>query len=317
VSGALAQAAAFATAWALAPAAALSTLEATERLFQRALSGDIPGSAELVLLVVTLAAPLMLAAGLAAAAFAVAQSGGMFAPRRLVPDLSRANPFTGLRRLVEADRLFSLGRSLLGASLTAAVTFYVLGRHLPDVAGTAGRVDAALGLSGELALSVAGLAVALGFTLGGADLAIVRFSHRKRHRMTKDEVKREHKESEGDPEIRAARQRAHQEVLDGTAIAAVKGATIVIVNPTHLATALRYDEERDEAPRVVSRGRGDLARKIAEAARAYGVPVVQDVPIAHALDLLEIGDEIPESLYEAIAEILRAAWEHDADGSGH
>ena len=80
--------------------------------------------------------------------------------------------------------------------------------------------------------------------------------------------------------------------------------TVVIVNPTHLATALRYDESEDTAPKVVSQGAGDLARKIIEAAHAYGVPVVRDVPVARALAELELGDEIPEALYEAVAEVL-------------
>jgi FlhB-like protein len=91
-------------------------------------------------------------------------------------------------------------------------------------------------------------------------------------------------------------------------VAAVKQATIVIVNPTHLATALHYQEEEDEAPRVVAQGQGDLARRMIEAAHAYGVPVVRDLPVARALSELEIGDEIPEELYEAVAEILREAW---------
>jgi FlhB-like protein len=76
-----------------------------------------------------------------------------------------------------------------------------------------------------------------------------------------------------------------------------------------LATALRYDEHRDEAPRVLSQGAGDLARRIVDAARAYGVPVIQDVPVARALQELEVGDEIPEALYEAVAEVLRTVWE--------
>jgi flagellar biosynthesis protein FlhB len=128
--------------------------------------------------------------------------------------------------------------------------------------------------------------------------------------MTKAEVKREHKESEGDPEQKAARDRAHQEMLASATIGNVKNASVVIVNPVHIACALKYDEkEGDEAPVLVASGQGDLAKKIVEAARQYGVPVLRDVPLARALVELEVGDEIPEALYEAVAEILRAAWE--------
>ena len=126
--------------------------------------------------------------------------------------------------------------------------------------------------------------------------------------MTRDEVRRESRESEGDPEVKAARRRAHQEMLTSAAIHAVKDASVVIVNPTHLAVALRYRNEEDAAPNILAQRQGDLARRIVEAAHAYGVPVVRDVPIARALSELEVGDEIPEALYEAVAEILREVW---------
>jgi len=88
-------------------------------------------------------------------------------------------------------------------------------------------------------------------------------------------------------------------------IAAVKDATVLIVNPTHLATALRYQENEDDAPTVLAHGEGDLARRLIEAAHAYNVPVVRDVPVAHALRELQLGEQIPEALYEAVAEVLR------------
>jgi flagellar biosynthesis protein FlhB len=110
-------------------------------------------------------------------------------------------------------------------------------------------------------------------------------------------------------------------MLASATIANVKTATVVVVNPTHLACALRYEEKKedgedgDEAPVVVATGQGDLARKIVEAAHQYGVPVVRDVPLARALVELEVGDQIPEVLYEAVAEILRDAWERAEAGS--
>jgi flagellar biosynthesis protein FlhB len=144
------------------------------------------------------------------------------------------------------------------------------------------------------------------------DLLITRTSWKKKLMMTKEEIKREHKESEGDPQMKAARERAHHELLASAAVGNVKNASVVIVNPTHIACALRYDEkEGDEAPVVVASGEGDLAERIVKAARDYGVPVLRDVPLARALIELEIGDQIPEALYEAVAEILREVWEDD------
>jgi flagellar biosynthesis protein FlhB len=112
--------------------------------------------------------------------------------------------------------------------------------------------------------------------------------------------------------VKAARRRAHQEALAGSMIAAVKNATVLIVNPTHLATALRYAEDEDDAPVVIAHGEGDLAQKLIEAAHQYGVPVVRDVPIAHALKELTLGEQIPEALYEAVAEVLRELLEGPA-----
>jgi flagellar biosynthesis protein FlhB len=88
-------------------------------------------------------------------------------------------------------------------------------------------------------------------------------------------------------------------------IAAVKDAKVLIVNPTHLSTALRYDAAEDEAPTVVAHGEGDLAQRLIQAAHQYNVPVVRDVPVAHALRELALGEQIPEALYEAVAEVLR------------
>ena len=101
--------------------------------------------------------------------------------------------------------------------------------------------------------------------------------------------------------------------MTGATLGALKTASVVIVNPTHLATALKYaDEEEQTAPAVVAQGQGEMAKLIVEAARAYGVPIVRDVPVARALNELEVGDEIPEALYEAVAEILREIWQGEA-----
>ena len=98
-------------------------------------------------------------------------------------------------------------------------------------------------------------------------------------------------------------------MLASATIGNVKNASVVVVNPTHLACALKYDGTEDDAPVVLASGHGDLARRIVEAAHQYGVPVLRDVPLARALVELEIGDAIPEALYEAVAAILREAWD--------
>ena len=137
-------------------------------------------------------------------------------------------------------------------------------------------------------------AAAVGLALGLADVVVTRRAWLGRLRMTKDEVKREHKDAEGDPRVRAARHRAYQELLAQAAIANVRTASVVVVNPTHLACALRYDEKGgDEAPVVVASGEGELAARIAQAAREWGIPIVRDVPLARALVELSVGRRDP------------------------
>jgi flagellar biosynthesis protein FlhB len=229
-----------------------------------------------------------------------------------MPDFSRVNPVRGVKGLFTLERVFSLLRSLAAALAVGWLSWGVLRDHLPDIAATAGRSEAVAATSWLLGRRLLWGGALVALVLAAVDYFFVRRAWLARHRMTKDEVKREHRESEGDPEVKAARKRAHQEALAGSMIAAVKDATVLIVNPTHLATALRYLEEEDQAPTVLAQGEGDLARRLIEAAHAYGVPVVRDVPIAHALRELSLGEEIPEALYEAVAEVLRELLEADA-----
>lgn len=269
--------------------------------------------------VAVLVAPILAAAAVTAAVASVVQTGGVIATKRLSPRLDKLDPIAGFKQLFSGARLVAVLRAALFGSAVAFIVYGALHDHAADLARSTGRLDAAAKLSGALALDVAKRVAVVGLFLAVIDVVVTRRQWLKRLMMTKDEVKREHKESEGDPQLKAARERAHHEMLTSATIANVRTATVIVVNPTHLACALRYEEKKedgedgDEAPVVVATGHGDLARKIVEAAHQYGVPVVRDVPLARALVDLEVGDQIPEVLYEAVAEILRAAWE-EAEG---
>lgn len=314
------QSVAFVVAVALVPAAIAALIGRASAALRGAIAHAADGSpAEAVARmdaaavldpVVSLVAPTLLAAGIAGAATQLVQTGGAFATKKLTPTLARLNPIAGLKQLFSGVRLFAVARALLGAALVAWLAYRALAAHLLDVARLAGRLAYAAPLALELARGVAWNAALLGLAFGALDLLVVRRSWLSRLRMSKDEVKREHKESEGDPQMKAARERAHHEVLAQATLANVKKATVVVVNPTHLACALRYDESGgDEAPVVVASGEGDLAARMVRAAHEHGVPVVRDVPLARALVELQVGDAIPEALYEAVAEILREAWD--------
>jgi flagellar biosynthesis protein FlhB len=252
-----------------------------------------------------LSAPVLGASALVSGILGFVQTGGAFTASRFAPDFARLDPFQGLKGLFSAERAFSLLRSLVAALAVGYLGWLALRDHVADLVATLGRSEAVAAGAWLLVKRLLWGAGVVGLALGAADYFFVRRAWLARHRMTKDEIKREYRESEGDPEVKAARRRAHQEALAGSMIAAVKDAKVLIVNPTHLATALRYEADEDEAPSVIAHGEGELAQRLIEAAHLYNVPVVRDVPIAHALRELAVGEQIPEALYEAVAEILR------------
>jgi len=137
-----------------------------------------------------------------------------------------------------------------------------------------------------------------------ADFFFQRYQHKKELRMSKYEVKKEYKEEEGDPTYKFARRQLHQQIAMTDMIEGVKKADVVIINPTHVAVAIQYDQRKMNAPQVVAKGERLIAEKIKEIAKEYKIPIMRNVPLAHSLMKLEIGEEIPEELYEAVAEVL-------------
>jgi flagellar biosynthesis protein FlhB len=308
VSFALSQAVAFAAALVVTPSALATLFSVVGELMRSSIAGRQLTVEELCFLVLRLALPVIAVAAFTAAALGLAQTGGLVAFTRISPQLERLNPLAGFKSLVSAPRLLGLARALVAAGVLLWLSFGVLRSALPALVTSPGELSRAIALAGSVSHRLAGYAALVAVVLAALDLLVVRRAWLERWRMTRDEVRRESRENEGDPELKAARRRAHQEMLKSAALHAVKEASVIIVNPTHLAIALRYEQQEDAAPRVLAQGEGDLARRIVEAAHAYGIPVVRDVPIARALIELEVGDEIPEALYEAVAEILKEVW---------
>jgi flagellar biosynthesis protein FlhB len=311
-----AQAVAFVVAVVLAPSAvgALATRATADlriALAQAAVAHPIArfSPMEIASTVLALTLPLLAAAGAAGAVAQAAQTGGVVATKRLAPKLDHLNPIAGIRRLFSATRLFAVLRAVVAGAVVGWLAGQALSDHVVDFARLAGRVRWIGSVVSEVAGALAWRAALVGLGIGALDLVVTRRSWLRKLRMTKDEVKREHRDTEGDPQLKAARERAYHELLAQVAVASVRTASVVVINPTHLACALRYDEKGgDAAPVVVASGEGELAGRIAQAAHDHGVPVVRDEPLARALFELEAGQAIPEALYEAVAEILREVW---------
>jgi len=286
------------------PPLARATLGRWLVLLQHGLAGERLDAWTFAQAILTLALPLVAALAAVGVVGAIAQGSVTFSTQRLAVDPTRLDPIGGLGRLLDKQRTYGAARGVV-ALLVLASALYPLVR---------GALVAAA--RGEDALSVVARSASRVMVVGGGCLAVLAVLDvlvtRKlwlgRHRMRRDEVTREHRESDGDPEIKRRREELHHELIAAEAVAAVRTATVVVVNPTHLACALRYGGESDEeAPVLVAKGHGALAARIVAAAKAHGVPVVQDVPVARALIALEVGVEIPEALYEAVAEVLAMA----------
>jgi type III secretion protein U len=320
VSGYAAQATALVAAVALVPAAVRALASRTSDDLRAAIERVArPGQGvqvdpqQLATTVIALASPVLVAAAVAGAAAYVVQTGGVVATRRLAPRLDRLNPVEGLKGLLSGARLFGVLRSFAAGIAVGWFAYDGLARHVADFARAAGRARGIGVLVSHVAAALAWRAALLGLALGALDVLVSKRAWLQRLKMSKDEVKREYREAEGDPQIKRARERAYQELIAQATVASVRSASVVVVNPTHVACALRYDEKGgDEAPVVVASGEGELAARIVQAARDWGVPVVRDMPLARALVELSVGDAIPEVLYEAVAEILREV--HDEVG---
>jgi len=263
-----------------------------------------------------LAAPLLAALVLALAAGAL-QTRGLLALGALRVDVARLSPASGLKRVFGGQAAWQVGKGLAKVMIVGALAWItvrpVLGGLLALTGTPVPRMATALGLlAARLAERVALAALALGV----ADYLWTWRKHMQGMRMTREEVKREHKESEGDPSHRAERQRLHRELTEQRMLADVRKADFVVVNPDHIAVALRYDRDGDAAPVVVASGERLLAERIRQAAREAGVPIFRDVTLARSLRDLPEGQEIPAALYEAVAEILRTVYATGGPGAG-
>jgi type III secretion protein U len=249
--------------------------------------------------------PVLLAAMAAAVVAGAVQVGIQLNLALVGPKLERLDPAAGLKKLFSARSAVEVLRSLVALAIVSAIAVSLVRQNLGGlVAGLqqpgALAMLAALSPVAELARKSA---IAL-LVLGGLDLVYQRHAHHQGLMMSREEKKQEHKSSEGDPHHKAARKRFAKELL-AAAGKGVRGATAVVVNPTHVAVAILYDAKLSDAPIIVARGTESEALRIRLEARRHAVPIVKDIPLARALVKLPVGEEVPEELYLGVAAILK------------
>ncbi|TAM85054.1 MAG: flagellar biosynthesis protein FlhB [Candidimonas sp.] len=253
------------------------------------------------------AIPMLLVSTLCAVGGCLALGGWVFSAEALAPRVERLDPFSGLKRLWSAQSAAELGKAIAKVVLIAATGYAVFHYHMAAIVALAG-LPSGLALARAMRIILLGcLLTALPLVLLAAvDVPWQMFHHVRQLRMSKEEVRREFKESEGDPQIKRRIRQGQLALARRRMMAQVPKANVVVTNPTQFAVALRY-AEGERAPRVVARGRGDIAEKIREIARANHVPLLEAPPLARALYAhVELDQVVPEVLYDAVAQVL--AW---------
>ncbi|HVP68863.1 MAG TPA: EscU/YscU/HrcU family type III secretion system export apparatus switch protein [Anaeromyxobacteraceae bacterium] len=247
---------------------------------------------------------LLGAAGALAAT--LAQTGGGFWPHRALPDLSRVFQGARLGRLFRREFAVDLGMNLVKVLALAWAAWSAVRDDLlalPRLLGMPAPEQVARTFELLRKAGVRVLAVAV--VLAGVDLALQRRRFMKGMRMTKQEARREAREDDGDPLVKGKRRRRHREISRGLAKIEVPRADALVVNPTHVAVAIRYRRDEGRAPRVTAKGKGALAEYMRELARENAVPIVEDIPLARLLyRKVKVGREVPAATYKAVAAIL-------------
>lgn len=250
--------------------------------------------------------PLMMVLGVVGFTVEFLQTGAVFSSKRIKPDLSRLNPVKGFRQLFSLRSLVLLVKALIKATAIFVISYLITRGYISRflLLGDMGIREGVSFLGDFLFRMGMTCAIVLLF-LGIGDYIYQRWDYERNLRMTKQEVREEYKEIEGDPLIRQKRRERQRALTMNRMIQALPDADVVITNPTHVAVALKYDLETMEVPVVVAKGEGYIARKIKEKAEELGIEIVENPSLARALlDNCEVGDEIPPDLYQAVAEVL-------------
>lgn len=232
-----------------------------------------------------------------------AQGGILLKPISI--EVERLNPLKGIQRIFSRHGLIQFLKSLLKFILGGMIFFYIIKKSLPVFPATAAldivQIQAVAG--GIIAKTVL-IAFVVFLAIAVADYITERWKFENSLKMTREEMKKEYRETEGDPIIKARIKSIQKELARRRMMQEIPKATVVITNPTHIAVALRYKKDEMSAPKVIAKGAGFIAERIKELARKYGIPVVEDKPLARVLYKLKLDSYIPEALYRAVARIL-------------
>jgi flagellar biosynthesis protein FlhB len=250
--------------------------------------------------------PIMAVAAIAGIAANYLQIGFLFSGEPLKFNLKKINPIEGAKKIFSARALVELLKSLLKISVIGAVTFAVLWLNKDEMMLLSLKdVNHSLSFFGQITVMM-GIAASLALLcLSVLDFVYQRFDHEKNIRMSKQDIRDEHKNIEGDPQIKSKIKERQRQMAMRRMMSDVPDADVVITNPTHYSIAIKYSEEKSDAPYVVAKGVDYIAFKIREIAKHHNVVIVENRPLARGLyDKVEIGEVIHEEFFQAVAEVL-------------
>ena len=249
--------------------------------------------------------PLILALVLAALASPFLLNAWNFAPKAFTPDLTRLNPLNGIKRVFSWNGLVEMVKAVAKAGLIGGVAVWVIWREQDQLFQLLSLpLDAGLAMAGDMISWSFLLIVAAMFLIVAADVPFQLWQYYDKLKMTKEEVKQEHKEMEGSPEVKGRIRRLQREAAQRRMMSAVPKADVIVTNPTHFAVALAYTAGM-RAPKVVAKGVDAVALRIREIGAEHGVPLLEAPPLDRTLyRFAELEDEIPGALYNAVAEVL-------------
>ncbi len=245
------------------------------------------------------------------------QVGLVLAFEKIKPSGKKLNAIANLKNIFSKKNLVEFLKSSVKIGFLSTLLWLLLRDAFPIMTSIPKAGVAGMGQVVGSLIKVMLINMGLAYTaIALADFLWQRHSHRKGLMMTKSEVKQEYKQMEGDPLIKHKRKQLHQEMLQEGAVQSARKATVLVTNPTHRAVALEYKEGETPLPVVLAMGEGALAERMMRAARAAGVPVMQNIPLARALtEQATVGQYIPSELVEPVAELLRLLRQLEADGT--
>ncbi len=250
--------------------------------------------------------PIMLGVGAVALASNVLQVGFKVTPKAIAWDSSRINPVKGIANLVSVRSSVELLKSIAKVTIVGVVVYLFLRQQMPGLIDLADMsVPAAASAIGGLCWQLLIRSCVVLGVIAVLDYIFQRFQYEQSLKMTKQEVKEEYRRTEGDPAIKGKVRQRQRELARSRMVEAVSRADLVLTNPTHYAVALKYDQAEMAAPTVLAKGQRLMAQKIKDIAAANGIPIVENPPVTRMIyKMVEVGGQIPEELYQTVAEIL-------------